>query len=84
MSAREVIAQAISETTLDWEDEDPEVWEVHTIQADAILAALDAAGLAVVPKEPTPEMRRVVAADWGRKTWRQFAEVLAAAKEARK
>ena len=56
MSARQVIARAISETTLDWEDEDPEVWDVHTIQADAILAALDAAGKAVVPKEPTQIM----------------------------
>lgn len=30
--------------------------QLHPRQADAILAALDVAGYAVVPKEPTPEM----------------------------
>lgn len=28
---------------------------------------------------PTAEMRRLVAADWGRRTWRQYAEVIAEA-----
>ena len=30
-------------------------------------------------REPTEEMRRVVAADWGRKTWQQYRDVIDAA-----
>lgn len=47
MTLEEIIADAISRTT---------VLSVRTDQAAAILAALDAGGYLVVPKEPTREM----------------------------
>ena len=37
------------------------------------------AGYKLVPVEPTLEMRQVVAADWGRRTWEQYRAVIAAA-----
>ena len=52
-SAKEVIAAAIKSRP---------AWNTpYSADADAILAALDAAGYVVVPREPTPAM---VAAAW--------------------
>lgn len=74
----EAMARAISEATLDWGDEQPEVWETHRITARATLAAIreaakwDAAdfrailarqGLAVVPVEPTKAMHKAACAE---------------------
>ena len=35
-------------------------------------------------REPTEEMRRVVAVDWGRRTWHQFQAVIDAAPPSQK
>lgn len=58
---------------------------IHTdVIARAILTDREArsvsipAGYKLVPVEPTEEMRRVVAADWGRRTWEQYRQVIAA------
>lgn len=40
---REAVARAISETTLDWGDEEAEIWDTHRFYADAALAAIRAA-----------------------------------------
>lgn len=65
---RELLARAMCgedmECTVVSRADDPEefdasveaFWTSWEHQADAILAALDAAGLVVVPREPTPEM----------------------------
>jgi hypothetical protein len=51
-------------------------------QSAAILAALDAAGLAVVPKEPTVEMLRAAfVRDMGPHECRIYRAMVAAAKE---
>jgi len=65
MSIREVIARNIYENmSYDGKGEKP-AWVPYgnsfkqdeaRCKADAILSALDAAGLQVVPKDPTPEM----------------------------
>jgi hypothetical protein len=73
MSRAEVIARAAIQYHADrvggcFSDEEPETVDdclashcpcvsASRAEADAILAALDAAGLAVVPKEPTEEMQ---------------------------
>ena len=36
-------------------------------------------GWKLLPVEPTEEMKQAVAADWGRRTWEQYAAVIAAA-----
>lgn len=76
MSIREVIARAICRVQLNGGDPDqPAVrwngtemepqsfpaWRDYTDEAEHALSALDAAGLQVMPKEPTPEM---IAAAW--------------------
>jgi hypothetical protein len=53
MSAREAIARAV---ICDWQTADEEYRDYVLDRAAAILAALDAAGVAVVPKEPTQSM----------------------------
>lgn len=66
MDARDVIARAISEASLDWGDEEPDVWPLHTMQADAILAALRAAGMEVVggaAADVVAERRRQIEAE---------------------
>lgn len=54
MTARDVIAMEVSAecNTVDWERGRTDSEDV----ADAILAALDAAGFQVVPREPTADM----------------------------
>lgn len=76
MSIREVIARAICRVQLNGGDPDqPAVrwngtemepqsfpaWRDYTDEAEHALSALDAVGMTVVPKEPTPEM---IAAAW--------------------
>lgn len=39
---REKVAQAISDATLDWCGETPEIWDSHRIAADAALAVVRA------------------------------------------
>ena len=61
-------------------------WKAALAEMRAILAALDAAGLAVVPKEATKEMRRMASADrmllneigWVNVFQRTWAEMVAA------
>ena len=53
MSARDVIARAV---ICDWQTADEDSRDYGLDLADAILAALDAAGKAVVDKEPRPAM----------------------------
>ena len=55
-SAKEVIAAALFEWGGSGQGVDDILAEIATAQAVAILAALDAAGLVVVPREPTEEM----------------------------
>ena len=51
---RELIANTVQETRAGYQDDPtPEDWA----SARAILAALDAAGMVVVPREPTDEMK---------------------------
>ncbi len=59
MSPAEVIAHAmlgLMSPRASWDNQWKSVQRTLTDDADAILAALDAAGLAVVPKEPTRQM----------------------------
>ena len=51
----------------EWDDLSPESRGMYSDIADACLRALRAAGLVVVPREPTPEMQRAMLgfpADW--------------------
>lgn len=48
----EVMARAIAEAS----DEYTNLWRLYEKQAEIALAALDAAGFAIVPKEPTEAM----------------------------
>lgn len=51
-------------------DEHPSYWNKFAeVAADTILAAL---------QEPTPAMQLVVSANWGRRTWAEYQQVLAA------
>jgi hypothetical protein len=80
MSPVEVIARAASQYHADrvggcFSDEEPETVDdclaghcpcvsASRAEAAAILAALDAAGLAVAPKEPTDEMQTAGTEEW--------------------
>jgi hypothetical protein len=67
MSPAEVIARAMLDLVVpgaSWGDQWKFVHRKLTDDAAAILAALDAAGLAVVPKEPTEEMQIAGTEQW--------------------
>jgi hypothetical protein len=67
MSPAEVIARAMLDLVsprASWDNQWKSVQRTLADDAAAILAALDAAGLAVVPKEPTEEMRTAGTEEW--------------------
>ena len=76
-SPRERVARAISATTLDWGDEDVEVWDTHRHAADAAIAEiLD------IMTHPSPEMIAAAVRAWATSARPMPAAIAAAAKVA--
>ena len=85
---RELIARAVCGAVAPMQGEMPtdrmveRKWKRYAHSADAILAALDAAGIVLVPRHPTPEMVRAGGTSYF--SMADCARVIAASPYARK
>ena len=56
----------------------PWAWENGrpSLEGERIASLIKARAAIKIMREPTAEMKQAVAADWGRKTWRQYQAMI--------